>query len=74
FLALFIILLTLTVLQWLHYLTISDGSSWQLIIATIALVISRMVLNSRGFVQFTLYCRSKRLATLARIMRLTKER
>ncbi|MEG7492407.1 hypothetical protein V6E43_13370, partial [Enterobacter hormaechei] len=70
FLALFIILLTLTVLQWLHYLTISDGSSWQLIIATIALVISRMVLNSRGFVLFTLYCRSKRLATLARIMRL----
>lgn len=70
FLALFIILLTLTVLQWLHYLTISDGSSWQLIIATIALVISRMVLNSRGFALFTLYCRSKRLATLARIMRL----
>lgn len=70
FLALFILLFTLTVLQWLHYLTVSDASSWQLIIATIALVLSRMVLNSRGFVLFTLFCRSKRLATLARIMRL----
>lgn len=69
-LALFIFLLAVTMLQWIYYLFTSDGSSWQLLIATIAMVIIRWLLNSQGFALFTLYCRTKRLAALAHKMRL----
>jgi hypothetical protein len=47
-----------------------DGGLWPLVIASFALLLCRMVMNSSGFVLFTLYCRTQRLARLAREMRL----
>ncbi|MDO2439373.1 hypothetical protein [Enterobacter nematophilus] len=70
FMALFIILLITTLVQALHILLSHDGSLWPLVIAFFALLFCRMVMNSRGFVLFTLYCRTQRLARLAREMRL----
>ncbi|MBE3286171.1 hypothetical protein [Enterobacter cloacae complex sp. P31C] len=70
FMALFIILLITTLVQALHILLSHDGSLWPLVIAFFALLLCRMVMNSRGFVLFTLYCRTQRLARLAREMRL----
>lgn len=70
FLTLFIILLVLTVLQGLYQLLAEGGWGWTLSIAVLALLGCRMVFNSRGFVLFVIYCRTQRLATLARKMRL----
>ncbi|MCM7587993.1 hypothetical protein M8S10_04065 [Enterobacter chuandaensis] len=70
FMALFIILLATTLVQALPILLSHDGSLWPLAIASFALLLCRMVMNSRGFVLFTLYCRTQRLARLARKMRL----
>lgn len=68
--ALFIILLIATLIQGLYLLFSHDGGLWPLVIASSALLLCRMVMNSRGFVVFTLYCRTQRLARLAREMRL----
>ncbi|GBE69339.1 hypothetical protein CSC04_2931 [Enterobacter roggenkampii] len=47
-----------------------DGSLWPHVIASFALLLCRVVMNGSGFVLFTLYCRTQRLARLAREMRL----
>jgi hypothetical protein len=70
FMAVFIILLVMTVVQALHLLFSHDGSFWPLVIASFALLLCRVVMNSSGFVLFTLYCRTQRLARLAREIRL----
>ena len=70
FMAMFIILLIATLIQGLYLLFSHDGGLWPLVIASSALLLCRMVMNSRGFVLFTLYCRTQRLARLAREMRL----
>ncbi|MFA1017405.1 hypothetical protein AB8780_07075 [Enterobacter sp. SAT-E-asb] len=70
FMALFIILLITTLVQVLHILLSHDGSLWPLVIASFALLLCRVVMNGSGFVLFTLYCRTQRLARLAREMRL----
>ena len=70
FRALFIILLITTLVQVLHILLSHDGGLWPLVIASFALLFCRVVMNSSGFVLFTLYCRTQRLARLAREMRL----
>lgn len=70
FMALFIILLVMTLVQALHLLFSHDGSLWPLVIACFALLLCRGVMNSSGFVLFTLYCRTQRLAILAREIRL----
>ncbi|MBF2788884.1 MULTISPECIES: hypothetical protein [Enterobacter] len=70
FMALFIILLIATLIQGLYLLFSHDGGLWPLVIASSALLLCRMVMNRRGFVLFTLYCRTQRLARLAREMRL----
>ena len=70
FRALFIILLITTLVQVLHILLSHDGDLWPLVIASFALLLCRVVMNSSGFVLFTLYCRTQRLARMAREMRL----
>lgn len=70
FRALFIILLITTLVQVLHFLLSHDGGLFPLVIASFALLLCRVVMNSSGFVLFTLYCRTQRLAILAREMRL----
>ena len=70
FRALFIILLITILVQVLHFLLSHDGGLWPLVIASFALLLCRVVMNSSGFVLFTLYCRTQRLAILAREMRL----
>ncbi|CAH3709152.1 MULTISPECIES: hypothetical protein [Enterobacter] len=72
FLALFFILLIITVVQAVYLLLAHHGSSWPLVIAFFALVLCRLVMNGKGFVLFTLYCRTQRLARLARKMRLKR--
>ncbi|EHN8793337.1 hypothetical protein I4B01_002969 [Enterobacter kobei] len=72
FLVLFFILLIITVVQAVYLLLAHQGSSWPLVIAFFALVLCRLVMNGRGFVLFTLYCRTQRLARLARKMRLKR--
>lgn len=68
--AVFIILLVVTLAQGLHLLFSHDGSLWPLVIASSALILCRRVMNSSGFVLFTLYCRTQRLASVAREIRL----
>lgn len=70
FLALFLILLLMTVLQGFHQLLARGVGGWAMTVAIIALLGCRIVLNSRGFVLFAIYCRTQRLATLASKMRL----
>jgi len=70
FMIVFIILLVMTVVQALHLLFSHDGSLWPLAIASFALLLCRVVMNSSGFVLFTLYCRTQRLARLAHEIRL----
>ena len=70
FMALFIILLITTLVQVLHVMLSHDGSLWPHVIASFALLLCRVVMNGSGFVLFTLYCRTQRLARLAREMRL----
>lgn len=72
FLALFIILQIITVVQAVYLLLAPHGSRWPLVIAFFALILCRLVMNGRGFVLFTLYCRTQRLARLARKMRLKR--
>ncbi|QRG78302.1 hypothetical protein [Citrobacter sp. R56] len=72
FLTLFIILLVLTVLQGLYHLLAEGGRGWTLAIAVLALLGCRIIFNSRGFVLFVIYCRTQRLTTLARKMRLKR--
>lgn len=69
FLALFFILLIITVVQAVYLLLAHHGSSWPLVIAFFALVLCRLVMNGRGFVLFTLYCRTQRLARKMRLKR-----
>lgn len=69
FLLLFLILLALTVLQGGRHLLAEGAGGWSLAIAALALLGCRMVFNSRGFVLFAIYCRTQRLAALARKMR-----
>jgi hypothetical protein len=69
FMALFIILLITTLVQVLHVMLSHDGAL-ATGLASSALLLCRVVMNSRGFVLFTLYCRTQRLARLAREMRL----
>lgn len=68
--ALFIILLITTLVQVLHVMLSHDGSLWPHVIASFALLLCRVVMNGSGFVLFTLYCRTQRLARLAQEMRL----
>lgn len=70
FLALFLIMLLLTVLQGFHQLLAKGGGGWTMTVAIIALLGCRMVLNSRRVVLFAIYCRTQRLAILAGKMRL----
>ena len=70
FRALLIILLITTLVQVLHVMLSHDGSLWPHVIASFALLLCRVVMNGSGFVLFTLYCRTQRLARLAREMRL----
>jgi hypothetical protein len=70
FLSLFLMLLAMTALQGLRALLGDNGAIWPLAIAALSLHGCRAVFNSRGFVLFTIYCRTQRLATLARKMRL----
>lgn len=70
FMTLFIVMLILTLVQTLYLLLSHDGSLWPLVIAFSALLLCRVVMNSSGFVLFTLYCRTQRLARLEREMRL----
>ncbi|HDC4413712.1 hypothetical protein [Enterobacter cloacae] len=65
FMAVFIILL-----EVLHLLFSHSGNLWPLVTASFALILCRMVMNSSGFVLFTLYCRTQRLARVAREIRL----
>lgn len=69
FLSLFLILLALTVSQLLSQLLAGAGSVWPLAIAALALLCCRRIFNSRGFVLFAVYCRTQRLANLARKVR-----
>ncbi|WP_380178033.1 hypothetical protein [Kalamiella sp. sgz302252] len=64
FLYLFLILLALTVLQGLHQLLAGTGGGWPLVIAAFAILGCRLLFNSRGFVLFTIYCRTRRLTTV----------
>lgn len=68
--AVFIILPVVTLAQGLHLLFSHDGSLWPLVVASFALILCRGVMNSSGFVLFTLYCRTQRLARVAREIRL----
>ncbi|MEG6182332.1 hypothetical protein UXP39_07630 [Enterobacter sichuanensis] len=68
--AVFILLLVMTFVQALLLLFSHDGSLWPLVIASFALILCRRVMNSSGFVLFTLYCRTQRLASVAREIRL----
>lgn len=70
FMALFIILLITTLVQVLYILLSHDERLWPLVIASFALLLCRVVMNSSGFVLFTLFCRTQRLARLAREMQL----
>ena len=70
FRALLIILLITTLVQVLHVMLSHYGSLWPHVIASFALLLCRVVMNGSGFVLFTLYCRTQRLARLAREMRL----
>ncbi|KIF96864.1 hypothetical protein [Enterobacter cloacae] len=70
FMAVFIILLVITLVQILHLLFSHSGNLWPLVTASFALILCRMVMNSNGFVLFTLYCRTQRLARVAREIRL----
>ncbi|WP_248725570.1 hypothetical protein [Enterobacter cloacae] len=70
FMAVFIILLVITFVQVLHLLFSHSGNLWPLVTASFALILCRMVMNSSGFVLFTLYCRTQRLARVAREIRL----
>lgn len=70
FMAVFIILLVITLVQVLHLLFSHSGNLWPLVTASFALILCRMVMNSSGFVLFTLYCRTQRLARVAREIRL----
>ena len=70
FRALLIILLITTLVQVLHVMLSHDGSLWPHVIASFALLLCRVVMNGSDFVLFTLYCRTQRLARLAREMRL----
>ena len=72
FRALLIILLITTLVQVLHVMLSHDGSLWPHVIASFALLLCRVVMNGSGFVLFTLYCRTQRLARLAREMRLKR--
>lgn len=72
-LVLFLMVLLLTVLQGAQQLLAESGGKWTLAIAILALLGCRMVLNSRGFVLFTLYCRTQRLVALARKRRLKSQ-
>ncbi|WPO93985.1 hypothetical protein [Pseudescherichia sp.] len=71
FLSLYLILLGLAVLQGLHHLLTGSGSGWTLVAVILALYACRNVFNSRGFVLFTIYCRTQRLVALTRKMRLS---
>ncbi|KLW91988.1 hypothetical protein SP99_02208 [Enterobacter sp. BIDMC92] len=68
--AVFILLLVMTFVQALLLLFSHDGSLWPLVIASFALILCRRVMNSSGFVLFTLYCRTQHLASVAREIRL----
>lgn len=70
FMAVFILLLIVTFVQALLLLFSHDGSLWPLVIASFALILCRRVMNSSGFALFTLYCRTQRLASVAREIRL----
>jgi len=70
FLSLFLLLLALTVLQGLYQLLAGTGRGWPLAIAACALLGCRILFNSRGFVLFTIYCRTQRLFAVMRKIRL----
>ncbi|WEF30300.1 hypothetical protein PYR66_11700 [Klebsiella aerogenes] len=69
FLTLFLILSALTVVQGIRALLSAGESAWPLAIAALALLSCRFIFNRRGFVLFAIYCRSQRLAVVARNMR-----
>ncbi|HHG8770967.1 TPA: hypothetical protein ACPYU1_000262 [Raoultella planticola] len=66
---LFIVLLVITIAQLLVKLLPGGGSWWPLAIALLALPGSRIVLNGQAFVLFAIYCRTQRIAALARQIR-----
>lgn len=66
---LFIVLLVITIAQLLVKLLPGGGSWWPLAIALLALLGSRIVLNGQAFVLFAIYCRTRRIAALARQIR-----
>ncbi len=68
--AVFILLLIVTFVQALLLLFSHDGSLWPLVTAFFALILCRRVMNSSGFALFTLYCRTRRLASVAREIQL----
>ncbi|MDQ8598532.1 hypothetical protein, partial [Klebsiella aerogenes] len=65
FLALFLLLSASTAAQALRAMVSAGESLWPLAFAALALLCCRLIFNRRGFVLFTIYCRSQRLALLA---------
>ena len=63
-------LLLATVGQLVYNLLITGGSTVPLLLAFAALLGCRRVLNGAGFVLFTLYCRTQRIAKVAREIRI----
>lgn len=67
---LFTALMVLTVAQLVFNLLIHGGAAVPLLLAFAALLGCRRVLNGRGFVLFSLYCRTQRIVKVAREVRL----
>ncbi len=63
-------LLLVTVAQLVINLLTGGGAAIPLLIALVALVGCRRLLNGEGFVVFALYCRTARLTRVARTLRL----
>lgn len=70
FFYLFTALMLATVVQLIFNLLIHGGAAVPLLLAFAALLACRRMLNGRGFVLFALYCRTQRIAKVAREVRL----
>lgn len=66
-------LLLLTVGQLIVGLIIGGGSAGALLLACALLASARIVVNGRGFVLFVLYCRTRRITSVARGIRLRQK-
>lgn len=70
FLSFWVALAIATVTQLLHALTTGKAGLF-LLLVLVALWVCRSIFNGRGFALFTLYCRTQRMAKIAREVRLS---